>query len=55
MQFLSGKKTYVVAVGVVVSAVVAFLTGELSLADTVVRSLEGLGLATLRAGVSSVK
>ncbi len=52
MEFLQGKKTYIVAVGVVVAAVVAFLTGELALADAVVRALEGLGLATLRAGVS---
>ena len=54
MEFLQGKKTYIVAIGVVVAAVVAFLTGELQLADAVTRALEGLGLATLRAGVSKV-
>lgn len=54
MDFLNGKKTYIVAAGIVVAAVVSFLTGELTLADALVRALEGLGLAGLRAGVSKV-
>jgi hypothetical protein len=55
MNFLSGKKTYIVAFGVVTSAVVAFLTGEMTLAQAVVTGLEGTGLAALRAGVASSK
>ena len=51
MDWLSGKKTYIVAFGIVVASVVSFLTGEVTLADAVVRGLEGLGLAALRAGV----
>lgn len=53
-EFFSGKKTYIVAFGVVVAAGVAFFTGELSLGDAITRALEGLGLATLRAGVAKV-
>ena len=54
MEFLQGKKTYIVAVGVIVASVVAFLNGELQLADAITRALEGLGLATLRSGVAKV-
>jgi hypothetical protein len=55
MNFLSGKKTYIVAFGVVVAAIVSFLTGEMTLAQAVAVGLEGTGLATLRAGVASTK
>jgi len=53
-DFLSGKKTYIVALGVIVAAAVSYATGELTLADAITRGLEGLGLATLRAGVAKV-
>lgn len=53
MQFLDGKKTYITAIGVVVSALVAFLTGETTLVDAITTALTGLGLATLRAGVKN--
>ena len=45
---LEGKKTYIVAVGAVVAAVVAFLTGEMSLGEAVNSAFIGAGLATLR-------
>lgn len=48
---LKGKKTYIVAVGAVVAAVVAFLTGEMTLAEAINSGLVGAGLATLRAAV----
>ena len=51
---LEGKKTYIVAAGVVVSALVAFLTGEATLGQAVTTALEGCGLATLRAGVGKL-
>jgi len=46
---LQGKKTYIVAVGAVVAAVVAFMTGDATLAEAVNSALIGAGLATLRA------
>lgn len=48
---LQGKKTYIVAVGAVVAAVVSFLTGEMTLAEAINSGLIGAGLATLRAAV----
>lgn len=53
-DFLNGKKTYIVAFGVVIAAIVSWSTGEMTLADAITRGLEGLGLATLRAGVAKV-
>jgi len=49
---LSGKKTYVVAAGVVLVAVGGFLSGEVTLIEAVTTALAGLGLGTLRAGVA---
>ena len=51
-DFLAGKKTYIVAFGVVVSAFVAFSTGEATLVEAINTALTGLGLGTLRAGVA---
>lgn len=47
-DILSGKKTYIVAVGAIVAAIVAFLTGEMTLAEAVNSGLLGAGLGTLR-------
>jgi hypothetical protein len=52
---LQGKRTYIIAVGAVVSAIVAFLTGEMTLSEAVNAGLVGAGLATLRAGVEANK
>jgi hypothetical protein len=48
-DFMAGKRTYIIAVGAVVAAAVAFLTGEMTLGEAVVSGLTGAGLATLRA------
>jgi hypothetical protein len=49
LSFLEGKRTYLVAIGVIASAVGTFLTGDATLAEAVNAGLVGLGLATLRA------
>jgi hypothetical protein len=51
-NFMAGYRTYIVAVGAVVAAAVAFLTGEMTLAEAVNSGLVGAGLATLRAAKS---
>ena len=45
---LEGKKTYLVAFGAIVAAAVAFLTGEMTLAEAINSGLIGAGFATLR-------
>lgn len=50
-EFLNGKKTYLVAVSLVIGALVAWASGEATLAQMVATILEGLGLAALRKGV----
>lgn len=52
LALLAGKKTYLVAAGIVAAAVGSFLTGDLSLAEAVNSALTGLGLGALRAGVA---
>lgn len=52
MISLEGKRTYIIAFGAVVAAAVAFLTGEMTLAEAVNAALVGAGLGTLRAGVA---
>ena len=49
MQFLEGKKTYIAAIAIVLSAIGGFLAGDLSLGQAVTTVLEGLGFAALRA------
>lgn len=49
MNTLVGYRTYIIAFGAVVSAAVAFLTGEMTLPEAVNSGLVGAGLATLRA------
>lgn len=45
---LEGNRTYIVAFGAVIAAAVAYLTGEMSVAEAVNAALIGSGLATLR-------
>ena len=48
----SGYRTYLVAVGLLINAVLPVLSGDAALGDVDYRGLlEGLGLATLRAGM----
>jgi hypothetical protein len=49
LQFLEGKRTYLVAIGVIATAVGQYLTGDATVAEAVNAALVGLGLATLRA------
>lgn len=49
MNAITGYRTYIIAAGAVVAAVVAFLTGELSLGEAINSGLVGAGLASLRA------
>jgi len=58
MEFLKGKKTYIVAVLLAAVSLVEFLTGGMTLteflsSDNLKTLLESAGLATLRAGVAS--
>lgn len=50
---LAGYRTYIIAIGAIVAAAVAYLTGELTLAEAVNSGLIGAGLGTLRAGVKT--
>lgn len=52
MDFLSGKKTYIVVVGVVLVAVGGFLAGDLTLQEAINQTLMGFGLGALRMGVA---
>ena len=45
---LIGYRTYIVAAGAIIAALVAFLTGELSAAEAINSAAIGAGLATLR-------
>lgn len=51
-EWLSGKKTYIVALAGILAAIAAYASGELDLAQTIQAVLASLGLSTLRAGVS---
>lgn len=50
---LQGAKTYLVALGVVITAVVAFLNGEADFFQTAQLAVTAIIGATLRAGISS--
>ena len=59
MEFLKGKKTYLIAGNMVLIAIIQLLVGDISLVDFVSSPhlntlLQGLGLASLRAGVSKI-
>lgn len=56
ISFFSGKKTYLVALSLIVSAIWPFIQGDITLGevftgDKLQQILEGLGLWTLRVGV----
>lgn len=56
MEFLSGKKTYIIATLMILMGLVNALTGDASawqgILDNALVLLNGLGLASLRAGVA---
>ncbi len=58
MQWLKGKKTYIIAGLMASASLVHLMSGDMGLAEFVTSEhlstlLEGVGLGTLRAGVSS--
>ena len=52
MSWIDGKKSYIVAFGVIVAAVVGYLTGDFTLQEAVNSALVGLGIGTLRHGMA---
>lgn len=52
--FLSGKKTYLVAIAGIATALAAFANGQIDQTELVFAIFNALGLSTIRAGVSKV-
>lgn len=50
--FLQGKKTYIVAAIIMLQAALAYLNGEVNGVQALNQVLTGMGLGTLRAGLS---
>lgn len=60
MKYLKGKKAYIIAGLMVLTALVKLLVGDISLVEFLTGNdlwllLEGLGLGALRAGVAKMK
>ena len=53
IEFLKGKKTYLVAIVGILSAVVAYLNGSIDVIGLGSAILQALGISALRAGVSN--
>lgn len=53
MNFLTGKKTYAVAAGAILSAVGGVLSGQVSWFEALLLVINGAGLASLRGGVTT--
>ena len=53
MNFLNGKKTYIVAIGSVLGAVGGVMTGEMSVVEAVNIVVTALLAATVRNGIAS--
>lgn len=52
LNFLDGYKTYLAALGIVITALVGYLNGATTISDTILLILNGLGLASVRHAVS---
>ncbi len=52
IDFLNGKKTYMVCVAAILTALVAWLNGALTLAQFVEAIFAAIGGITLRAGIT---
>lgn len=52
MEWLKGKKTYLIAAVIILTALGQILTGDVTIAQALVLVLEGLGLGALRLGVA---
>lgn len=55
LDMLKGKKTYIAAAGMALSALAAYLGDAIDGATLVQRLVEAVGLATLRAGVKKIE
>ena len=53
LDHLKGKKTYSLVIAGILAAMAGYLSGEMTVAQTVEAVLIALGLATLRHGVST--
>jgi hypothetical protein len=51
INWFKGKKTYIVAILLVVYAIICVFTGQLTLTTAIAVVLNGLGLSALRASV----
>lgn len=52
-KFLEGHKTYLTAATVLLGALLAFATGEIDIVGLFAAVLNALGLASLRAGITT--
>jgi hypothetical protein len=52
LSFLSGKKTYIVAAGAILTALGAYLNSSISLTELIQAAFAALGASTLRAAIS---
>lgn len=52
--WLKGKKTYLMAAGILLTSLAAWAVGEIDLATLGLRVLEAAGLSSLRAAVSKL-
>lgn len=52
-QWLSGRKTYIIAVAAIIVAVVGYATGEFRRAEMIQTILAALGGMTIRSGITN--
>jgi hypothetical protein len=52
LDFLNGKKTYLIAISGIILAIVGYASGTLTLPQFIEAVLAALGMSTLRAGVT---
>jgi hypothetical protein len=52
LDFLKGKKTYIIVAIIALQALSSYLDGSINLAEAINQVLLGAGLGTLRAGVA---
>lgn len=53
LQTIHGKKTYIVALGTILGAVGAYLTGEADIANTIQLVITAIFASTVRHGISN--
>ena len=54
LEFLKGKKAYIVSLAAILTAVGAYLDGSLDLVGLIAAIFGALGLTTLRAGIAKI-